>query len=192
MRMIVATSERMPFVWTRDAYERAGEAGVFGDLRVELIEGQVLQMSPMGSRHSTTVSRVYEELRLAFGKNFYVRSQMTVDLNERSQLEPDLAVVRGHVDDFDDFHPKRADLIVEVAETSLRFDRTVKATIYAAADVQDYWIVNLDDEVVEIYRKPSSSSGYTQKNVVGRREKVTPFGAPSAVIEVDRLLPKRK
>jgi Uma2 family endonuclease len=184
--------DRTPFTWTRETYMRAAEVGIFGDLRVELIDGEVLTMSPMGSRHSTTVSRVQGELQAIFSQGFYVRTQMAVDLEARSQPEPDVAVVSGSIDDYDDHHPSRAMLIVEVADTSLRYDRKIKSKVYASAGLEDYWIVNLEDEVVEIYRKPDAQLGYKEKLIAGRGEKISPLAAPSAVIEVDRLLPKRK
>jgi Uma2 family endonuclease len=184
------SSEPQPLVWTRDVYMRAAEAGVFGELRVELVEGQVIKMSPAGSRHANTIVKVTEALRTAFGQEFLIRTQLQLDLGEWSQPEPDIAVIRGGIDDFEDHHPTCADLVVEVSESTLRYDRGRKARIYAIAMLPEYWIVNLETDQVEVFQQPDSQGNYLVRSVAKRGERLTPLAIPYANIPVEQLLPR--
>jgi Uma2 family endonuclease len=135
---------------TREAYVRMVEAGVFEDRRVELVDGVVYEMTPQLSPHASTVMQVQEILREAFSPGFSVRCQMPLDLGAASMPEPDLAVVRGTARDFYAAHPTGAALVVEVADTSQHHDRRRKGRDYAEAGIEDYWIVNLARDVVEV------------------------------------------
>ncbi len=109
-----------------------------------------------------------------------------------SEPEPDLAVLRGSPRDWLADHPSTAALVVEIAETSLRFDRVVKGRVYAAAGIADYWIVNLRDRVVEVYREPirgTRRARYASAHLAHPGETLTPLAAPDARIAVDELLP---
>lgn len=182
-------SEPTLFVWTRETYERAGEVGIFGDMRVELVEGQVVQMSPMGSRHATAIDDVADALKAALGPAYYVRCQLPLPLGQRSEPEPDVAVVRGTRDDYRDHHPRTAELIVEISDKTLAFDRGKKARIYALAMIPEYWIVNLNAEQIEIFRQPSAEGKYSEKFIVTRGEVLSPLAAPGTVLRVENLLP---
>lgn len=158
------------------------------DDRVELIEGEILLMSPDKSRHAATVEIVADVLRRAFGARSSVRVQHPIALGARSEPEPDVAVVVGSPRDYVDAHPATALLVVEVADTSLAFDRTAKAAMYAAAGLPDYWIVNLVDRCVEVHREPSAA-GYVMITAHAGDETLIALGAPTASIRVSELLP---
>jgi Uma2 family endonuclease len=182
--------------WTRAEYDRLIEVGIFapGD-PVELLGGELIVSEPQGSRHYTTVCLVEETLRAAFGSGWVIRPQGPVALDDESEPEPDVAVVRGTVRDYSGEHPARPGLVVEVAESSLRFDREHKGNLYARARLDDYWIVNLVERVLEIYREPiadpSATYGwrYTSRVVLGPEASATPLAAPATSIAVRALLP---
>src|SRR5438093_10187695 len=121
--------------WTRSDYYKMAEAGLLEDKRVELIEGQVIEMTPTGSLHATAVVLAARRLERVFGAGYFARWQMPLAVMPNTELEPDLAIVKGHVRDYKDSHPKTAALIVEVAESSLIQDRTKKAEIYGRAGI---------------------------------------------------------
>ena len=141
--------------WTRREYDRLIESGFFseGD-GVELLGGQLMVAEPQGSRHAATVSLVADALRSVFGRGWYVMVHLPVALDDHSEPEPDVAVVRGTARDYRDAHPSRPVLVVEVAESSGMLDRQHKSSLYARASVPDYWIVDINDEFVEVYRQP--------------------------------------
>ena len=176
--------------WTRQEYERAAYAGAFGDRRVELIDGVVYDMAPQGSPHATGVSKAQRALIAAFGAGFTVRPQMPLALSRFSMPEPDLAVVPGEPDDYLKAHPKTALLVLEVADSSQYHDRVRKAGIYVRAGLQDYWISNLAQDVLEVYRKPARGE-YREKLTLHRGERIAPLACPEVLVAVDDLLPKR-
>ena len=175
--------------WRRDVYDRAVEAGVFGpDDRLELIEGDLLVMAPHGSRHATAIRLVDRVLRRVFGEDCIVQCQLPLAIAEDSEPEPDVAVVEGEIADYRDAHPSAALLVVEVADDSLRRDRTVKRRLYARCGIPDYWIVSLPDACLEVYRHPSGDD-YRDVAVLRAGETVTPLAAPGATIAVSGMLP---
>lgn len=175
--------------WTRDEYHAMGRIGLFDGKRVELLEGDVIEMSPIDGPHATAVTLVDDELRAAFGRGYVVRVQQPIALSIPSEPEPDALVVPGHARDYRDNHPTTATLLVEVASSSLTYDRTRKARAYARAGIADYWIVNLVDRQVEIHRDPQPDGSYASVSVAGEDDVVSPLAAPSAAIRVVDLLP---
>lgn len=182
--------------WTRAEYDRLIELGVFGPGDpVELLGGELIVAEPQGSVHFTAVCLTEEALRVAFGAGWTIRSQGPVALDDESEPEPDIAVVPGGIRDYSREHPARPVLVVEVAESSLRLDRQRKAGLYARAGLDDYWIVNLVESVLEIYRQPvaepSAAYGwaYASRIVLGPDASATPLAAPAALIPVRALLP---
>jgi Uma2 family endonuclease len=182
--------------WKRVEYARLIEAGILReDDPVELLDGQLAVREPQHTPHVAATQLVSRALRAAFGPGWDVRVQMPVGLDDESEPEPDIAVVAGSPRDYLDDHPARPALIVEVAHSSLAVDRNVKGPLYARAGVADYWIVNLVDRVLEVYRKPvaSTSAGYGwtygSMRRLGPDTAVTPLAAPSARIAVADLLP---
>jgi Uma2 family endonuclease len=183
-------------LWTREEYYRMAEAGVFrpGE-RVELIGGRIVMMSPQNSPHFTGIRLAEDALRAIFAISYDVRVQGPLDVSPASQPEPDIAVVRGSVRDYATAHPTTALLVVEVAESSLPFDRGEKASLYASADVPEYWVVNLLDRRLEVYRNPCPITGqpygygYRSCTHYFATDVVTPLAAPSGIVKVADLLP---
>lgn len=172
------------------------EAGVFRpDERVELIGGRIVAMSPQNSPHFTAIRLVEEALRTIFGAGYDVRVQGPLDLSPSSQPEPDIAVVRGTVRDYASAHPTTALLVVEVSESSLAFDRGEKASLYANAGIPEYWIMNLVDRRLDVYRDPvpmpgqSYGHGYQSYTPYFAVDTVTPLAASQGSLGVADLLP---
>lgn len=148
-------------------FERMGEAGVFTkDARLELIEGEIIEISPIGSRHAACVNFLSRFLNRTVGDIALVSTQNPIRLNDFSEPEPDLALLRLRDDFYRNAHPAPADvfLIIEVADTTLAYDRQVKAPLYAKAGVAEVWIINLTDEQIEVYAKPVDGTYQTVVN----------------------------
>ena len=181
--------------WTRVEYDRLIDQGFFDeDEPIELLDGLLLLKEPQSSAHRTAVTLVAEALRHAFGTGWFVQVQSPIGLDDRSEPEPDLAVVAGVPRDYVDEHPARPALIVEVALSGLRIARGRKARAYARAGLADHWIVNVVDRVLEVYREPrrgdrASRPGYTSIETLHADDIVTPLAAPLARIRVADLLP---
>jgi Uma2 family endonuclease len=181
---------------TRVRYDRLVDVGIFGpEDRVELLDGLLVAREPQDERHATVVGLVRAALEKAFGRGYHVREEKPIALDEQSEPEPDVVVVPGRLRDYLTAHPSRPALVVEVAETSLALDRLRKGGLYARAGVSDYWVVNLIDEVLEVYRDPvRTASGhggwkYDSVRLLRRHAVVTPLAAPRARIRVAALLP---
>jgi Uma2 family endonuclease len=183
--------------WTRLEYDRLIEAEFFRpDDRIELVGGHMIVKEPQYSPHAVMVSRVERVLRAAFGPGWYVRTQMPLALDDESEPEPDLVVVPGEPDDYFDAHPTSAVLIVEVSLSRLRFDRREKSSLYARARIADYWIVNIPDHRLEVYRQPIPDGAatfgwrYGTASALGPEQHVTPLALTAASIAVVDLLPR--
>jgi Uma2 family endonuclease len=175
--------------WTREEYDRMIAAGVFAPgERVELMDGEILEMAPQGTAHVAAVCLANEALRRIFGAGFVVRVQHPLAPDASSEPEPDLSIVRGSPRDYLAFHPATADLIVEVSDTSLEYDRDRKGIVYARAGVQEYWIVNLGDRCVEVYRDPVAGIYRSIKRFLPD-DTIAPLAAPAARIAIADLLP---
>lgn len=143
--------------WTVEDYHRMAEAGILGkDCRVELLNGQIVQMGPIGNLHASCIDRLDELFRDILGKSVTIRVQSPVVLSARSEPEPDLSVLKRKSNFYADGHPGPEDilLIVEAADTTLEKDRTTKKEIYAAAGIKEYWIINFPDKQVEQFLDP--------------------------------------
>lgn len=183
------------FVLTRhklsvDVYYRMIDIGVFGkEDRVELIDGEIIDMAPIGQDHAGTVNGLAEALFLAFAGRAIVSVQNPIQLDERSAPQPDFAVLRRR----DDFYrtgtrPGPADilLLIEVADSSLRFDRTVKLPLYAKAGIAEVWIVDLQHQVVEVNRAPVDDRyGEVATKKIG--DGLIPLLAPDVRIGMDQV-----
>jgi Uma2 family endonuclease len=182
--------------WTKAEYYHMAELGWFEGQRVELVEGEVVVMSPEKPRHYSSLDRVADVVRALFGAEYWVRAQAPLDLGESTEPEPDVAVVRGRRDLFErsGVHPTTAVLIVEVSESSLIYDRTRKGSLYAARRIADYWIVNLAEGQLEVYRDPTADPSeefgfrYQSSIVPKSGESVTPLALPDRAIRVADLL----
>lgn len=182
--------------WRRHEYDRLIEMGFFGsEDRIELIGGALVVAEPKGSAHATAVGLVEDALRAAFGTGWVVRGQDPIAPDDESEPEPDVAVVPGTRRDYRNAHPARPVLVVEVAESSLAFDRKQKGSLYARAGIADYWILNLVRRVLEVYREPVPSRSarfgwrYASVQMLRPEASATPLAAPDAHIPVADLLP---
>ena len=192
---VMAIHEKKTRRWTRIEYERLIELGVFqpGD-PIELIGGELMVAEPQGAPHYTSIRKTARALERAFGPAWEVRTQGPMGLDDESEPEPDVAVVPGDPEDYGSAHPSRADLVVEVSESSLAFDRGHKGSVYARAGILDYWIVNLVDRVLEVYREPIADAAapfgarYSSRADFDASGEVSPLSAPHGRTEVRDLL----
>jgi Uma2 family endonuclease len=182
--------------WTRVEYERLIDKGVFGpEDRIELLGGALVVREPQGGPHAMGIRMVEEALRGVFAAGWDVRVQLPVALDDDSEPEPDVSVVPGSFRDYPRDHPARAVLIVEISESSLRLDRGEKGGLYARAGLTDYWIVNLVDHVLEVYRDPAPDVGaphgwrYASAVTLRAGDVVTPLAALHSPIPVVDLVP---
>ncbi len=182
--------------FTRAEYERLIDLGVFqpGE-EIELIGGELMVAEPQGAPHYTAIRKTAKALEAAFGPGWEVRTEGPIGLDDESEPEPDVAVVPGAPDDYARAHPSRPALTVEVAESSLALDRQRKGSLYARAGLPDYWVLNLVDRVLEVYREPAPDSAapfgwrYGRSEVFEASARVTPLAAPGSSIPVPQLLP---
>jgi hypothetical protein len=180
--------------WTADDYRRLDEMGFFQDRKVELVNGDLYELTT-NPPHDTSVLLTGKALEVAFGSGYFVRQEKTLDLGRRFQPHPDDAVIQGEPRNFSASHPTTAVLLVEVADSSLRHDRVVKAHRYAAASIADYWTVNLAQRQLEVHRKPEPDPArpgrfhYAELTIVPADGHAVPLAKPSARIAVADLLP---
>jgi Uma2 family endonuclease len=179
------------FLWSREDYEELVRLDVFGpEDRIELLNGKLITMAPQKTAHAISYNLARKYLDRVFESGFDVRPQFPLVLDDRSEPEPDVAVVRGEVRDYSDHHPTAADtvLLVEVSDSSLDYERTDKLAAYARGGVPEYWILNLVDRVLEVYRKPAGDS-YGEKRTLGADDPVAPLGCEDQAVSVSDLLP---
>lgn len=187
----MSLAEPQQRLWTVDEYHRAAEAGVFDpDERLELIDGEILRMSPQNGPHATAVGLAQDLLPGAFGPGFIVRVQVPLSLDADSEPEPDIAVVKGSRRDFAGRHPRRAALVLEISESSAAHDVRRKANLYARHSIPEYWVLLLLERVLVVHRDPDSATG-TYANVVRLLDNgtIVPIAAASAPVCVSDLLP---
>lgn len=168
-----------------DDYHRMGRAGILAeDERVELIDGAIIDMTPVGSRHAEIVSRLTRTF--VSGTDAVVRVQDPVRLSDYSEPQPDLAVVKPR--SYTVAHPETEDvlLLVEVADTSLAYDREVKIPLYARHGIAEVWLVNLADETVEVFRKPTPQ-GYGERIELRKGDRLETERPPGIGIDVAEL-----
>jgi Uma2 family endonuclease len=181
--------------WTRVEYDRLIDLAVFEGEPIELLGGQLIVAEPQGTYHASAISAVEYAVRAVLPRGWLVRTQLPVSLDDESEPEPDLVVVPGLPADYRQSHPERAALVVEVADSSLSFDREHKGSLYARAGIQDYWIVNLIDHVLEVHRDPGPDPlavhGWRYRSVttLAQSAVVVPSAFPDGRIAVADLLP---
>ena len=189
-----------PYRWTLEEYEQLIALGLLEGKHVELIQGDIVTMAPMGEPHALTIMQLTEMLLPSFNSQtgYRLRAQMPIALPPLTcEPEPDVAIVPLHGPTTVTGRPTSALLVVEVAESSLAYDRDHKGPLYAAAGIQEYWLVNLPEQRIELYRQPApdptSFSGwrYQQVQRLQAGEQVSPLAAPSVHLAVRDLLPTR-
>ena len=176
--------------FTVDEYYRMADAGILTeDDRVELIEGEIVELPPIGSRHAACVDRLNRLFVTQVGDRAIVRVQNPIRLSERSEPEPDLALVRARPGFYAEAHPGPGDLllIVEVAETSFDYDRSVKSRLYARAGIPELWIVELQRDRVEVFSEPRAD-GYHTTRVYRRGNRLAVTALASLNVPVEAIL----
>jgi Uma2 family endonuclease len=182
--------------WTRAEYDRLIDLGILDeDEPIELLGGEMVVCAPQTGPHATSVQLVQQVLQRAFGRGWSVRAQLPIALAADSEPEPDVCVVPGRARDYRQGHPTAPVLVVEVAAESLRRDRERKASLYARAGIADYWIVNLRESLLEVYREPARSPRsrygwrYARVERLGPESAIAPLALPRPRVRVGRLLP---
>jgi Uma2 family endonuclease len=184
--------------WTRGEYERLVDLGMFHGEPLELIGGQLVVAEPQGSYHSSRLGAAADTLRAVLPPGWIVRVQMPLALDDESEPEPDVALVPGAWAEYETAHPARPALVIEASASSLDFDRREKGSLYARAGLRDYWILNLVDRLLEMYRDrapdPGAPYGWRYQSVeqLAAPAFVSPLALPSVRIPVRDLLPQRR
>lgn len=174
--------------FTVEEYHRMGEAGILGEgERVELIEGEIVEMNPIGSRHAACVKGLTSLLGRLLGDELLLDVQNPVRLDGGLEPQPDLAVVRAR--DYRDSLPVPEDvlLVIEVSDTTLRYDRNVKLPLYARAGIKEAWIVDLPNKAIERHNDPSQT-GYGRMQRVGPGKTLASEVFPDLVLNTDALI----
>lgn len=171
-------------------YYRMGRAGILGeDDRVELIDGEIVQMPPIGGPHSGGVIRLTREFSRKLGDVAFVSAQNPIHVDDYNEPQPDIALLRPRADFYTSAHATPADilLLVEVAETSARLDRRVKAPLYGRAGVQECWLVDLGKDLLTVYRDPTPD-GYRTSRTLRRGGRIAPLAFPDREFLVAEIL----
>jgi Uma2 family endonuclease len=184
-----------PHRWSTAEYHQLAEGGFFGSQRVELVEGTVIDMSPMGRPHWVACQVAADTLRSVFGAGYFITTNLPAYLSEFSEPEPDVAVLPGEPRDYVADRPTLPLLVVEVSETSLEYDRTTKSSLYARYAVPEYWIINLRERTIEVHREPAPDPlapygyRYGWTGSFYAHESLAPLTLPAVQVPASRLLP---
>ena len=173
-----------------EEYYLMAKAGILTeDDRVELIEGEIVEMSPIGSRHAACVKRLIRFLSQQVGQHALIGAQDPVRLGEHSEPQPDIALLRPRADFYSTAHPGPADvlLLIEVSDTSIDYDREVKVPLYARSGIGEVWLIDLAGESIEVYQSPAPE-GYRQIRVVRQEERLAPEALPELELSARGIL----
>jgi Uma2 family endonuclease len=176
--------------FTVDEYYAMARAGILSaDDRVELLDGEIVEMPPIGPGHAYSVDGINELLMRRFGDRARVRIQNPIRLNQYNEPEPDFALVRRREDLYRNGHPTPEDvfLVIEVADTTLAIDRRVKTLLYARAALPEVWIIDLQHDLVLVHRDPGPD-GYRLVTTARRGDQLQMLAFPNEIITVDELL----
>ncbi len=191
--MSLATAKR----FTIAEYHRLIELGFFReDDRVELIRGEIVQMAAKGTSHSVCSTRLYRELFKLVAEKAILRGQEPIIIADDSEPEPDLVVVRNRLDEYLEAHPSPSDvlLVIEISNSTLKYDQDVKLSLYAEAGISDYWIFNLVDNYLECYSEPyqalQGKFGYRRKVIYLPNESVYLPCFPDLVVDLSKVFPR--
>jgi Uma2 family endonuclease len=177
--------------WTVQEYHRMSEMEILApNERTELIDGQIVLMASKGTPHVTSLHLLADELRDRLGNIALVRTRDLVQLDDWSEPEPDLTIVRGTVLDYADRHPGPSDiqLVVEVADSTLKQDCEIKDKLYAQADIADYWVLDLKNRQLHIFRNPTPT-GYTSHLILTEPNQIAPLSFPDLTLPLTVILP---
>lgn len=177
-------------MFTTAEYHRMGETGILRPTdRVELIEGEILRMSPIGRRHAGCVNRLTELFSRRLAGKVIVQVQNPVVLDAHSEPQPDVTLLRRRADFYSDQHPNPEDvlLLVEVVDSSAGYDRSIKLPLYARRGVPECWLVDLEHERIEVYRGPALRA-YRQQTHYARGKRLAPRAFPRTFFRVNEIL----
>lgn len=176
--------------FTIEEYYQMAQAGILaGDERVELLDGEIVEMAPISSRHAACVDRLNRLFSRLVGERALVRVQNPIRLGQHTEPQPDVALVRPRPDFYAQAHPRPEDilLVIEVAETSLDVDRGIKGPLYAGAGIPEMWLVALSQEYIEVNREPTPQ-GYRDVRRFQRGQQLRPVMIPEQALSVDDIL----
>jgi Uma2 family endonuclease len=191
--MSIAQAKR----FTLAEYHKLAELGFFGeDDHIELINGEIIQMVAKGKAHETCLRKLLKELPRLVGDRATLQSQAPIILLPNSEPEPDFAILKNRSDDYLFGHPEPADtlLVIEVADSSLNYDRDVKIPLYAKAGIADYWIINLGDNYLEYYSEPYQDNqgkyGYLNKRIILPNQVISLPCFPDLSLDLNKVFPQ--
>jgi Uma2 family endonuclease len=198
MNLPTTTSSSQPTVkrFTLDEYHRLGELGFFDQNdRIELIRGELVTMAAKGTSHEVCLTKLIRELPKLLSDRATVRCQSPIILSD-SEPEPDFTIVKNRSDDYLDSHPSSEDilLLIEISDSSLTYDQETKLSLYAEHNIQDYWIFNLLENVLEIYSQPYQKPqgfGYRVRQVLLANEGTTLPHFPDLVLDLSKTFPTK-
>jgi len=176
--------------FTVEDYHRMGQAGLFADDdRVELIDGEIIVMTPIGSPHAGTTLFLDRRLSSGIGERAFVMVQSPITLSSHSEPQPDLSILRPRADYYRQSHPDPEDVffLIEVSDTTGEYDRSVRLPLYAGAGIPEVWIVDLATQCVEAYHGPAAN-GYARRQRFTRGQTLTPQMFPAVRLSVDDIL----
>lgn len=178
------------WVFTVDEYHRMSEAGILSeDDRVELIGGEIIKMSPIGKYHAACVKRLNSVLNRRVGEYAIISVQDPIRLDDYSEPEPDIALLKPRDDFYAQELPTAEDvlLIIEVADTSVEYDRNVKLPLYAKANIAETWLANIREDRMEAYSQPVNGI-YQNVRVIKRGETISPEALPKLLLTIEEVL----
>ncbi len=178
------------WLFTVQEYHLMSEAGVFGkDDRVELIEGEIIQMAAIGTRHASCVKRLNRRFSIIPEEIAILGVQDPIQLTERTEPQPDVVLLKFRADYYETAHPTPSEvlLLVEVADSTVNYDRDVKVPKYARSGIQEVWLWDLEANCLEVYRDPTAN-GYTSIQKFERGEIVSSLAFPDFQVSVDFIL----
>jgi len=184
----------MPKRWTLAQFHQLGDAGYFEGMRAKLIHGVIIEEGPMNPPHAIAGMNAEEALRSAFGKGWWLWIEKPLVLGSDTDPMPDLAVLAGRPT-VAGGHPTTAALVIEIADTSLDYDTTTKAELYATAGIADYWVVDVENRLLLVFRDPAplpaglGATAYQTRLTFAETDTVAPLALPSAAVRVADLLP---
>jgi len=185
---------RRPVRWTVAQFHQMGERGYFNGRRASLIRGVIAEEGPMNPPYRIALELTDTAVRFAFGPGWRVCVQMPLVLGQDTDPEPDIALVRGSVRGTTS-HPTTAALVIEIADSSLGYDLTTKAELYATAGIPEYWVVDVDGRTLHVFRDPAprptalAASEYRTHDTFADTRAIAPLALPTATVRVADLLP---
>jgi Uma2 family endonuclease len=180
-------------LWNLSEYHHLREKGILHpEEKIELIEGQLIKMSPKGTLHTAATRRIAKTLTNLLVNKAAIYTQDPVELDDNSEPEPDVSIVKIDPNDYVTHHPQTEEiyLIIEVADSSLEYDCEIKAKLYAKSGIEDYWVIDVRERKLYLFRKPEKT-GYQNKQILRETDLITPLSFPTISVKISELLPPK-